>query len=400
MNKKFLPAFSPATLIQGKSAWYICFYAASQESDEPTRYRVTFNINRIKDPKDRKLRGEELAAKINWWIRKGFRPWMFDERKVPFDFDQPEQEKRNALGKTNVIEALEFIRDVKEKTGARDTARTYRSQTNLLIDFLHAKKVHRITISDFTRNLAMAYMDHRATIQHVSNTTYNNTITNLRVMFNALVDREYIDHNPFSEVPKKKPSEKIRRPFTDREAVIVISRIRKECPLLFYALLLEYACFIRPSEIISMRFKDIDLKSGIVTLKRHTKNKKSRYVTIPDDFLEFFRVDFFKKYPDHYFIFGDKLEAHPNKHCGNGTLYRKHKKILDDLKATGALDDIIGLQFYSWKDTGITYALEEMKLLAVQDQAGHSTPQMTLKYRKKPKINIEIKEGFRNKLIK
>lgn len=400
MNKKFLPAYSPATLIQAKDRWYICFYAPTEQLEEPTRYRLTFNINRIKDRKLRKERGDELAAKINWWLRRGLHAWNFDERKIPPDYNLSEEEqKKNTLGDTNIIEALEFIRDVKEKTGARDTARTYRSQSNLLIEFLKLKKFARISISDFTKSLAMAYLDHRATIHKISNTTYNNTITNMRVIFNALIDREYMEYNPFKDVPKKKASEKRRRSFSDIEAVTVIHRIRKESRLLFYALLLEYTCFMRPEEIRCLRFKDINLQSGVVTLREHTKTKQQRHTTIPDDFIPFFDHDFFNKYPGHFYIFGDHLEPHPSKKCSSGALYRQHKKILEDLRATGALNDIIGLQFYSWKDTGITYALEEMKILAVQDQAGHSTPQMTLRYREKPKVNREMKTGFKNKLI-
>ncbi len=78
---------------------------------------------------------------------------------------------------------------------------------------------------------------------------------------------------------------------------------------------------------------------------------------------------------------------------------KKHRDILRKLKENGSLNDITGLQWYSWKDTGITDALDDIPLLAVQDQAGHSTPEMTLLYRHKKLINKKIQEGFKNRVI-
>jgi hypothetical protein len=75
-------------------------------------------------------------------------------------------------------------------------------------------------------------------------------------------------------------------------------------------------------------------------------------------------------------------------------MYRLHKGILEDLQREGALGDIAGLQWYSWKDTGITEALEQVPILHVQDQAGHHSPEMTLKYRHKKRKNAGM-DGWR-----
>lgn len=80
-------------------------------------------------------------------------------------------------------------------------------------------------------------------------------------------------------------------------------------------------------------------------------------------------------------------------------MYRRHQRILKKLKKERLLGDIAGLTWYSWKDTGITDALEDLPILFVQDQAGHSSPKMTLKYRHKNKVNEKIKKGFRNRLL-
>ncbi|NET39734.1 MAG: site-specific integrase, partial [Cyanothece sp. SIO1E1] len=198
----------------------------------------------------------------------------------------------------------------------------------------------------------------------------------------------------------KKLPKKQRRNFTHQEAKVVIQQIRKEEPLLFIALLLEYCCFARPTEIRHLRFMDINIENGLVFIDRKSgKTKEDRSLTIPNVFLQYFPAVFFESFPKSYFIFGSGFHPHPNKPCGVNTMGNKHRAILRKLKDKGKLKDITGLQWYSWKDTGITDALEDLPLLAVQDQAGHSTPEMTLRYRHKKLINRQIKEGFKNKVI-
>lgn len=78
-------------------------------------------------------------------------------------------------------------------------------------------------------------------------------------------------------------------------------------------------------------------------------------------------------------------------------MYHLHREYLKDLKKAGALHNIEGLTWYSWKDTGITDALHDLPLLAVKDQAGHSDPKMTMKYRHPEKVNPHMKK-FQNRL--
>jgi integrase len=195
-------------------------------------------------------------------------------------------------------------------------------------------------------------------------------------------------------------TEKKRRAFSKQEARIVIKAIRKDSQLLFYGLLFEYCCFLRPSEIVKLTGGDIDIDQGIITIPSSKgKTKKTRYATIPNAFLDYFDKSFFKKIPRHAYIFGAGFIPAQSKPCNNNTMGKRHKRILERLKNEGILKDISGLQWYSWKDTGITDALENVAILAVQDQAGHHSPEMTLKYRHKKKINRALQDGFKNEII-
>jgi len=67
-------------------------------------------------------------------------------------------------------------------------------------------------------------------------------------------------------------------------------------------------------------------------------------------------------------------------------------------KECGELKNIAGLTWYSWKDTGITDALEDLPLMAVRDQAGHSDAKMTLKYYHKARVNKGM-QRLKNRLV-
>jgi len=60
------------------------------------------------------------------------------------------------------------------------------------------------------------------------------------------------------------------------------------------------------------------------------------------------------------------------------------------LQKAGLLHDIEGIQFYSWKDTGIRDHSERVKLIKLRDQAGHGSTEQTLQYYQPYEVNQEI----------
>lgn len=398
MKKNFMPAFEPPRLVTGEDRWYILFYAPNQKGVK-VRYRPTFNLNRIADIRLRKKRGDEIVQKMYWWLSNGKDAWRFDERLVT-DLS-PTDVVKNVLPDTNILEAFAIALKLKTDSDRKDTNRTYSSIADLFIKFIKKNKWHRMMMKEFSKRHAVAYMDHCVLERMVGAHTYNNNIIALRALMYALIEREYYEgENPFSLIKMKKPQKKKRRNFTKEEATIIMAFILKFEPLLFVALLLEYCCFARPTEIRHLKFGHVNLEMGLVFIPSTTgKTKEDRHLTIPDEFIKYFDPSFFNAYPAGYYIFGEGFQPHARKVCGKNTMGNKHRSILKNLHKHGKLKDITGLQWYSWKDTGITDALEELPLLAVQDQAGHSTPEMTLKYRHKKLVNKQMKEGFKNRVI-
>ena len=392
-----MPVYEPPRLVRARDRWYISFYCEDDlDGGQRKKFRPTFNLNRIASLKDREARALELVAKLRVWLDSGKPISKFNESKVRVTAEVADE---FPLMRTPVSVAIDHIVQLKGSL-RHDTARSYKSVARKFVEFLDRKKWGSMEIGDVSKMHARGYLDDCIITRKLSPTSWNNQVSFLRTIFNDLVDRGYTRENPFTGIKKKKELPKARRTFTLEEAQIVLKRVREESELLFYVCIIQYCCHFRPGEIQKMRFRDIDLKRGLISMDyTRTKDWDNRVATIPAEFLPFFDPEFFSMYPVNSFVFGAGWKPGQSKPCSKQVAFRLHEKILHQLLADGQLKDITGLVLYSWKDTGITHALENLPLLAVQDQAGHSNGQITLKYRHKEPENQAYKQGFLNKVL-
>ena len=393
-----MPTYEPPRLVKAKDRWYVSFYAPDDLNKGARKhFRPTFNLNKITNLKERETRALELIAKIKIWLEAGKPISQFDELKVKFTTALHEEE--TGLLHTPIREALNHILAIKKELRP-DSYRSFDSISNLFYHFMEKKKWHRLQIGEVSKIHARAYLDDCLITRKLAPVSWNNQVTVLRTIFNDMKVRGFVLENPLDGIKKKKKLPKIRRNFTQEEARIVLARVRQESELLFYFVLLEYCCYFRPEEIRKLRFQDFDFATGLVTLDSgRTKDWDNRIATIPTEFLVFFDPAFFAKYPRNSFVFGANFEPGKMKHMSKQVAFRRHEKILKKLVAEGKLADMTGLVLYSWKDTGITDALETIPILNVQDQAGHSSPQMTLKYRHRDPANTVFQKGFGNNIL-
>lgn len=416
MKKKFVPTFRPPVLVLGQSRTYIKVFAVQKDGTYALRsdgskkpYRPTFELNRIPELNIRKERGEIICKKIYWWLSNGFYFEDFEESKVSLQLIQQsvdkdveksnikkDEHKRKAV---TVRVAMQEARRLKASTKKVHTNKSYNSHINRFLYFLELKGWDQLDIMEITPSMAIQYMDYYLYDKQCRNATYNNVIIHQHAIFEALKIRGYIDVNPFGGIKKLKKQKKLHRNFQNHEARIVLDYIFEKSKILFFAILLEYCCFIRPNEIRHLRYYHIDLENGLIFLPEEiTKSDKDRIPVIPDSFLHFFDCDFFNYPEKDYLIFGKDLSPHPSKPCGGGTLYRKHKKILLELKKKGKLKTIEGLTFYSWKHSGITDAIRQLGTRVACDQAGHSSEKITEEYYHRDHKNSKMKK-FENTIL-
>ena len=362
------------------------------------RIRFTFNLNRIHSLPEREKRALQLKQKLTWWLEKGFDPYAFNESAVPNLEEINSRNKRPVKYDIELSEAIEIARKLKTQSDRSETNRGYNSICTLLKAWAKKKKYLKLPIGDFSKAHASEYMDHCIIDRNVGPQTYNNNLTNAHVIFATLCDRGYISNNPFTGLPKKKVTRKSRRKFTDLEMKIVARAVKETDQLLFYALILQYSCLIRPIELSRLKFENIDTQNMCVTIwADQDKNKQPNTIPIPLAFHSYFKDSFWIDHPGHWFIFGNLWQPHPLKKCGERTMAYKHRKILRKLKNDGILDDIEGLSWYSWKDTGITDIIEQIGLEPARRQARHRYESTTRRYQH-PKAGNEKVHSLENKI--
>lgn len=112
----------------------------------------------------------------------------------------------------------------------------------------------------------------------------NSVIRSLKAIFNFLHKEEYIEENPFKHI-------KQMREDTETIQAVDIDHIRKTLKgmdMRSYSnfrdaciINLIFDCGLRIQEALSLEWKDIDLKTGVIEIKGYkAKTKKSRYVPI------------------------------------------------------------------------------------------------------------------------
>lgn len=309
---------------------------------------------------------------------------------------------KNLLYDTKILDALAIAQKIKNTSDRRRTRDMVDSMVNIFTDFIEKKQWKMLPIGEFDKKKAMAFLDYGLLDRGIGPRTYNNYIERMRSMFTELVNRDYIDTNPFSGLKKRKEKGKIRRAFNEMERDLVAATVEEKDKWLMLGILLQYYCFIRPIELRRLRFNMFDFREGVIRLNGQiTKNGDNEIVTIPDVLRPWLLEFDFSQWNQTWLIFGEKVQPHPWKCCGHNTLNYRHKQILKKLQKKGLLADIKGLSFYSWKDTGAMDLFKaKVNILEIMRQLRHKDLSVTQEYcQSLYMVNREIKHQ-KNSLLK
>jgi integrase/recombinase XerD len=375
-KKMSLTHYRPAVLRTGYR-WYIEFYQTNPSSGVLQRFRETHDLNRIKSLKERRQQAMVIIAKINSRLPYGYPYEIAEEVKL-----------------MPLAEAIEKIVQIKMQTHRKKSGQTFKSKAKILLEHVDEKGLADMPVSQFDRYHALQFLDAISLEREIGPVTYNNYIATLRTLFMELKERGYINENPFSGLKNKKTGAKRRRAFSKQEQALVASYILRNEHWLSLGMLLQYYCFIRPSELRRLRIQMIRLEDSMIYLPGDaTKNHEFARLTINDKLKEYLSRYNLDAYPANYLIFGQGLLPHPAIPVGANTMNNRHKSCLQKLKKTGLLKNIEGLSFYSWKDTGAMALFKrKVNILEIMRQLRHKDLSTTQRYCESLyQINYEIK---------
>jgi len=377
MKKKFLPSFQPPRLVKASQGWYIVWYEQNPVTGELQRFRKSFQLNRIEKKTDRNERARAIIEDVSRALAGG-----------GYAFAGMQE---TGYGFTPLAEAVRIAEGLKTQSSSEATNHSYSSIVKIFLAWARREKLEEIPIKAFSRVHAMRFMDYVKTRRKAGSRTYNNYITFLRSIWNALADRTYVEANPWKQVRKVKEDAKKRRTFSPDEAAAAAGYMAVNHPELFLAVLLLYYCFVRPNEIRQLRRRDFNLESGALRIPADVaKTNRARLVTLPET-VRLALLDRYGLVRPSYYLWGPNHQPHPNQQQGKNQFNKAHKAIMKKLHQSGTLSDIEGLTFYSWKDTGLTDHARQVSLLDLMQQAGHCDPKITMVYIHQGKENEAFK---------
>lgn len=368
-------ALSRAHLVTG-ARWYIDYTITDLQTGAETRRRQDFDLNEIENLEIRRAVAERLVKYLSVFI---------DAARIP----QAKQPDRCPTQAITLQDAVHLATQIKTSGPRKNSSKTYRSVSKIFLDWAVKAQHTGTPLPNFTKKHCRAFFDYLQVRRPYRGCTLNNYLTALRILWGEMIEREMCTENPWRSIKPAREQEKQRRPFTPDERRIVAHEIEHTDYWLFRALLLQFFCYVRPVELCRIRFKNFMLEKGLLKVERYqAKTWAERWVTIPASILPYFQDGVFDRQPGNYYVFG--LYLVPGLHPTNeNRMYKRHRKILERLKADGRLANISGLSWYSWKDTGISMHSRKTSLLATKDQAGHTTTEMTLVYYQAEQVNAE-----------
>lgn len=371
--------YVPARLSESKE-WVVVWYVKDPVTNKMIRCRKKFN--RIKQLTKRRASAKAFINTINERLALGWNPAVTSIAP---------------RATTKLFEALDLFLKVKAKEAEENSMRSYRSYISMFKTWLKDKGLSEDAyVCTITYEVAMELMDDVDSRKEISPRTYNNYLMFFRLLFNWMIEHDFISDNPFDRIKRKpkKLTKKKRRIFTDRELNTLFEFLGKNNPNYLCMALLCYCCFLRPKEIVSLKCNDIDLIKQVVHIRSEiAKNDNDSFRTIPDVIVPILRN--LELSNGGLYLFSGSGSDTPYEFSPGRTQVcsRKIAKYWDTYvrPACGFNQD---LQFYSLKDSGVTKMLtEKIPINLVQKQADHSSVAMTAIYvGDLPEANTELKK--------
>lgn len=368
--------------------WYIDYTVIEVTTGQEFRIRKEFDLNEIDDLNVRQLVAERLCKCLEDFIGIGLHAKAEKAANKEIGAANTKDTLLNAVSKAQVVK-MDNPRD--------NSIKSYKSIPKIFMEWVKDRNYSDMPVDKFNLALAREFMasikdKSKSNKKKLAPRTRNNYVAVMKTIWTEIIGDDDTMGNPWKKIQPAKPGEKTRRPFTDEERRIVAAHIQQTDYWLFRALLMQYYCYLRPVEICRLKFKSFDFKTGRILVESYeAKNWKRSWVTIPSIILPFFTDGIFDAFPVNYYIFGHDML--PGKlPTSVNTMYKRHKKILTKMHRDGLLKDISGLQWYSWKYTGISNHTHKVAPMAAKDQARHQSLDMTMIYYRDRAVNIEYKE--------
>lgn len=348
--------------------WYVYYSVIHPETKKFVLFQQYIS-SRLKTKKARYQKADEIMDQINPKLARGWNPLS----------------KENPSFMT-LEEAVYKFLEIKKTEIRKRTFFTYHSIINLFLTWCHSKKLDYKPLEQFTYQNAVEFLDYLKTEKKLTNKSHNNYRRAMNTVFIWFHTREYIIFNPWKRTAKLNEEQPAIIAFTEEELQIIKERLPEYHPRLWMVAQLIFYCFLRPQEIVRLRFSDINIKTGKIQISgAQSKNRNSQVLVMPAAFVDQVNLQSWEGQPDQY-IFSMKLN--PGKKLINPNLISKIW--LQFCKENGLAKPIYGL-----KHTGVGMAFDNgINPRDLQIHIRHASLDETMKYLNR--FRTVVSDNFRN----
>ncbi|MBN8665840.1 MAG: tyrosine-type recombinase/integrase [Chitinophagales bacterium] len=364
--------FKHLKLYTGKS-WYIEYYYRIPGTEDFKRFKVRFDMNRIKNLTERKLYAQEALKFMREKLDGGFNPFMHAGMHQDSDH--------------RILAQLFKLKTLMSEGVSITMAASYTEHYNRFEKFIEGRSWQLFTMAAIGMDQAKLYkkwlMD-----SGFSKKTVNASLSYMAMFWAQAIEQKWAVLNPFLSVPRLKKAQAIERksderfePITGNELVTLFEALDNEklqdfrdfCAFIYYS-------WARPIEISRLRVADIDLNASTIRFKRSTtKNAKADFVQIVPPLKEILKRRMLQLKDGTHFLFGQGFAIGP-------VPLRKNKPSeywRETVKNKLGIDK----DMYALKHTGnIEYLLLNKGNVDIkwqQKQNRHSSSAMTERYNRK-----------------
>ncbi len=339
------PHFSP------KSTW-VDLYALHPDTGQLKRKR--YKCDRIKGAAARKAYARDLATRLNVKLRGGWNPW------------HKEVGARSMHTLQEVCKAF-----LGHRLPLITHGDTYTSQVNIFLAWAKRNGLANAPVGEFNRKHAHAFLDSRI----VNATTWNNALRHCKLLWTWLVDRDYVTHDPFHGIKRRRRPEKLRTIIEPEQRSACLSWFLAHDPPMALVCMWVFHVLLRPADLLRLRVRDVDLQAQVVQLEGpRTKSRRIRRATIPDVMMPYLKAAKLDAAPPGYLVVDKDLMPGTVPPAVNGIRVRWATM----RKALGWGKD---KQLYSLRDSGIVQLISDgVDLHHIMQQADHASIETTQWY--------------------
>jgi integrase/recombinase XerD len=346
-------------------SWFVYFDFTDRLTLATVRKQFRGDINLHKTVPKRIAESKSFIFFWNDQLKNGWNPLIKGGvHKMPINY--------------KVSEAFETVLKLHIASLKSRAKETYTYVNKKFIAWIHENR-YDIYMKDFTHSMASEYMDYLISKCNYSGRTHNDHLIILKVLINAMIEREWILKNPFKKIKAKETTIGRNLAYTDDEREKLKNLLYEKDRDMYYFSQIMYYCFIRRSELARLRIGDIDLTNFTITIPADvSKNKTQESVVIPVGLEPVLKEMELHKYGKSDYIFGYKLKRSFEVYSNVNHISTRHNKFVKKLNISSEK----GL--YSWKATGVitAYYATKKDIYSVMRQLRHRSLETTIIYLK------------------